>query len=372
MHQVFDGFVFWDGAVPLRTDIGTPAIALGSWTFNNGGAVRVTGDHTRMWEINGAAHGSAFVHEYMDAVFTRDGTQPNGQSFTDWHLGIGHCASTQVGTKVHVGQVIGGAIASVDKWMRTGQPASPSANFERNSDLTLAFDDRGFVIGGVQIADAAVPTIRYEHNTGGWTCPAAGAWADYTLQELEQMYVSHAAYVDQVIAVTKAALAKGHIVKSDARLTIKQAVKSKIAETDISLTGTADVTPGRGITLSVTPKLERGAWLEYAGSKVPVTITGKAYYVEEHAHHVKDHARRAPARPLGELVWVRNIDIRDLSQVNAGVLTLPKKLTQRNKKGSVNVFWCIDEALQNNEFPGHVNETCTSGDLPTLTIKVER
>ncbi|GAA3909377.1 hypothetical protein GCM10022382_14990 [Microbacterium invictum] len=227
-YNFFDGFVFWDGAGPLRTDVATPGVALSSWTWNTGGAVPVTGEYTREWEVNGAAHGSAYVHEYFDEVFVRDGTQPGGASFTDWHLGIGNCASRQVGTKVHVGQVIGAAIDNVDTWIRGGESAAPDATFQRNPDGSLALDDNGRVIGGVQIADAAAPSWRYEYNTGGWTCPAAGAWAEYTAEELNEMYGSHAGYVAAVTEATEAALARRHILASDAAKTIAEAKASTI------------------------------------------------------------------------------------------------------------------------------------------------
>jgi hypothetical protein len=371
-HRLFDGFVFWDGAGPLRTDIDTPAIALSSWTFNSGGPVPVTGRYTREWEINGAAHGSAFVHEYMDAVFVRDGTQPNGQSFTDWHLGIGHCASTQVGTKVRVGQVIGGAINSVRRWIRTGKPASPTTTFLRNADGTLAHDDRGFVIGGVQIADAATPVVRFEHNTGGWTCPAAGAWADYTAQELEQMYVSHDSYVKKVTRVTLAALAKGHIIAADAKATIREARASEIAETDIALKGAADRTsarPGETVSLKVTPTLERGAWLEAKGAKVPITITGKAYFSKDDrgkGHHYGKAGKGHGVKEKGQLIWQRKLTITDLSAVNAGKLTLPRHA------GTVKIVWCIDDKQQNRKYAGHVNDTCDGGKLDPLVLKVTK
>lgn len=358
IHNFFDGMVFWDSAGPLRTDIATPGIGLSSWAWNTGGPVPQTGEYTREWEINGAAHGSFYAHEYFDEVFVRDGTQPNGQSFTDWHLGIGQCTNTNVGTKVRVGHVIGGAVAAADTWSRGGQPAAPTAAFERDADGDLVLDDRDMVIGGVQIADAAAPTARYLTNSGGWTCPAAGAWGEYTPQELEQMYVSHDAYVDQVTAVTEAALEQRYIVASDAEATIAQAVGSQIAETDIALAGAADVTegkPGQDVTLSVTPELVRGAWLESEGAPVPVTISGRAYVAAS-----PEGADTSDAA----LIWESDLTITDLSSVEAGVLTLP------DDEGTVSVVWCIDAALQSEEFPGHVNETCTSDSLPTLTVSV--
>ncbi|GAA1917758.1 hypothetical protein GCM10009775_07820 [Microbacterium aoyamense] len=285
-HQVFDGFVFWDGAVPLRTDISTPAVSLSSWTLNSGGPLAVTGNYTRRWEINGSAHGSAFVHEYMDAVFVRDGTQPNGQSFTDWHLGIGNCASRQVGTKVHVGQVIGAAIAAVDTWARGGQPAPASTFFQRNADGTLALDDRGFMIGGVQIADAAAPAWRYEHNTGGWTCPAAGAWAEYSAAELHEMYGSHAGYVAAVTEVTEAALAAGYILESDAEKTIAEAEESNVGATDSDDSQEIEVTvpgasagefvwsiDGSNSLVRLGDAVESGDHYEATGEMNPVRVT---------------------------------------------------------------------------------------------------
>lgn len=232
LTQLFDGFVNWDGTgADERTDLTTPLIRVSSWT--KAGFVttpsRVTGPFTREWEVNGSAHGSKFAHEYFDAVFVRDGTQPGGRSFTQWHTAAGNCADPQPGTPVHVGQVIGAAFVAVDRWSRGGPAAPPSTFFQRNPEGTLVQNEHGLAIGGVQIADAAVPSVRTLRQTGpGIFCVYAGAWRDYTPEELQAMYPSHGAYVSQVTKVTTAAVKDGYLVQSDAIKTIQAAARSDI------------------------------------------------------------------------------------------------------------------------------------------------
>ncbi|GAA3909385.1 hypothetical protein GCM10022382_15000 [Microbacterium invictum] len=229
--EVFDGFVNWDGTgVEERTDLAVPYIRVSSWTKagNTTAAPRVTGPFNREWEVNGSAHGSKYSHEYFDAVFVRDGTQPGGRSFTEWHTAAGNCASPQPGTPVHVGQVVGAAFVAVDRWIRTGEAAPASTFFERNPDGTLVEDERGLSVGGVQIADAAAPHMRTARQAGGLFCIYAGQWAEYTPEELNEMYGSHAGYVAAVTEVTEAALAGGYIAPSDAAKTIAEAKASTI------------------------------------------------------------------------------------------------------------------------------------------------
>jgi Alpha/beta hydrolase domain len=231
---LFDGFVNWDGwGLNERTDLTTPFIKVSSWTVTDVSAQRplIEGAYVREWQVNGSAHGSKFAHEYFDAVFVRDGTQPNGRSFTEWHTASGSCTNPQPGTPVRVGQVIGAAFVAVDQWVRGGPAAAPSTYFQRNADGTLARNEHGLAIGGVQIADAAVPSVRTLRQAGpGIFCRYAGAWADYTAEELAQMYPSHGAYVSKVTNVTEAALEAGYLLASDAEATIQEAAQSDIGK----------------------------------------------------------------------------------------------------------------------------------------------
>lgn len=364
IHQFFDGFVIYDGSGIVSNDVETPLIAIKNEHSVTPPTFRpVTGDYTRVWQAAGASHSSKFVADYMNIVFRRDGTQPEGRSFTEWSLarGFGQCANSNTGTKVRVGQIIGGALASVDTWSRGGQPAAPSTYFDITQSGSYLYGDRGLIEGGLKIADSAVPIYKFGVNTGrNGMCAVAGWHGDYSLQELEQMYVSHAAYVAEVTAVTEAALASGYIVAGDAAQTIAEAEASGIAETDISLSSTANPSGnvGEQIALTVVPKLTRGAWLEVDGAKVPIAVTGKAFFVAE-----QSAAAAAVADVQGELVWEERIEISDLSPV-------PTELTLPDAPGTVTVQWCIDGALQNGQFTGHVNETCASDDLSMLSIAV--
>ncbi|MBL3698544.1 alpha/beta hydrolase domain-containing protein [Leucobacter luti] len=373
IHQFFDGIVFWDGAGALRSDITTPGISLRSWSFA-WGAGEATGDYVREWDVAGSAHGSFFVNEYMDEVFLRDGTQPGGTDFHTWLMSQGApCVSPDLGTKVRVGQVIGGAVAAADAWARDGVPAAPSAYFERNADGTAAHDAEGRVIGGVQIADAAAPQFGYAMNTGGWTCGAAASWSALSAQELEQRYVSHDAYVARVTEVTAAARDAGYIVASDAAKTIAEAEASEVAETDLALAVTTPqpvVAAGTAIPLSIVPELTRGAWLEVDGSPVPVTITGTATFTPESDSAASaSTASGAPADARGaaratSTVWESQAQLTGLTATAVDGLTAPAEA------GSLTVEWCIAGEEQPAEFAGHVNDTCSDGAARALTVAV--
>lgn len=264
--RTFDGFLNWDGwGAEERTDLTTPFIRVSSWTVTDASPARTTftGPFNREWQVNGSSHASKFSHAYFDDVFLRDGTQPDGRSFTEWHTAAGNCASPQPGTPVRVGQVLGAAFVAIDRWVRDGVPAPASTYFERNPDGTLVQDEHGLAVGGVQTADAAVPSVRTLRQEGSIYCNGAGQWSAYTPQELKAMYGTHSNYVAQVTAVTNAALEQGHIVASDAEKTIAAAEASDVAKT---LT-TASVTPrmvGPNVQMSVSVKND---------DTVPVTVT---------------------------------------------------------------------------------------------------
>lgn len=360
LHPVFDAIVTYDGgSVALRSDLEVPAIAIKAQISPSGPYQWTSSEYTRIWEAAGLSHGSAFVHEYMDAVYTRDGTQPGGASFTDWLMDIGHCENPNVGTKSRIGHIEGGAFAAVAAWARGGAPAAPSTLFQRDADGALVYDETGLPVGGIRIADAAVPQYTFGLNAGGWTCGAAGWWGDLSTQELEQRYVSHDEYVAQVTEVTEAALAAGYIVAGDAEETISQAQASEVAETDIAVTGSASVHQARvgsTVELSVTPELVRGAWLEQDGVKVPVTVSGTASFVK--------HDKRGAAIGKPRVVWRGEVSITDLTEHNAGTLTLPKH------PGTLTLQWCIDAATQNARYPGHVNETCSQPATSSVSVDV--
>jgi len=69
-------------------------------------------------------------------------------------------------TYVDVGLPYIAAIDSVQRWIRTGEPAAPSIRFERNAAGQIVRDANGDVVGGIRLAQYLFPTADQEAVNG--------------------------------------------------------------------------------------------------------------------------------------------------------------------------------------------------------------
>ena len=140
LHNVFDGFAFWDRSGQLRADLTVPAISVNSEGLGGsfGGAAWTTSEYTRKWDVAGSTHASLYGAQYIEAISARDLaiTQFDGQpkTFFAWIdtspvTGPHACVKLPPFTTVDVGLVYNKAIDSVRNWYKRGTPAAPSRSF---------------------------------------------------------------------------------------------------------------------------------------------------------------------------------------------------------------------------------------------------
>ena len=150
LHNVFDGFAYWDRSGQLRSDLTVPAISVDSEGLGGsfGGAAWTTSEYTRKWDVAGSTHASLYGAQYIEAISARDLaiTQFDGQpkTFFAWIdtspvTGPHACAKLPPFTTVDVGLVYNKAIDSVRNWYKTGTPAAPSRSFADSPSQGLSF-----------------------------------------------------------------------------------------------------------------------------------------------------------------------------------------------------------------------------------------
>lgn len=233
LSGVINGFAYWDLSNQLRADLKVPAISgqsealaviVGPWT---------TSEFTRRWDVAGSTHASLYASQYIDAIVARDQSILGASgpiSFTQWIEPT--CTTLPPFTTVDVGLVFSNAIDSVRRWIRTGVPAAPSINFERDASGALVRDTDGKVKGGIRLAQFTAPTADQKAAPNGtaFPCSISGWHRDYTPAELKGLYGNHSGYVAQVTHAMLKAAKDGYILAVDALSAIRDAENSDVAK----------------------------------------------------------------------------------------------------------------------------------------------
>ena len=207
LHNVFDGFAFWDRSGQLRSDLTVPGISVNSEGLGGsfGGAGWTTSEYTRKWDVAGSTHASLYGAQYIEAISQRDQSilSPDGQpkTFFEWINFNNVCVKLPPFTTVDVGLVYNKAIDSVRNWYKRGTPAAPSRSFVISpSPPGLPVRDAdGKVEGGIRLPQFVVPTADQGALNGtAFPCNVSGWHRYYTAEELKAMYGTHGHYVLQV------------------------------------------------------------------------------------------------------------------------------------------------------------------------------
>jgi hypothetical protein len=99
--------------------------------------------------------------------------------------------------------------------------------------VALARDAHGLALGGIRLADVAVPIgINKGTNTGPGACARWGYYQPFDIATLKKLYPNHQAYVSAVERVTNENLKAGYILKQDADNIIRAARESSIGRLD--------------------------------------------------------------------------------------------------------------------------------------------
>lgn len=232
LYHFFDGFVFWDRAGKLRSDIGTPSVSVNSEGLSPVIPPFGSSEFTREWEVAGSTHGSTVAEQYVDAMFNRDKALigPGGQpiSFTQWVEPS--CLVLPAFSPIPNGEVVAAATKAVKNWIEDGVPAAPSIYFDRDASHQVVRDANGNIQGGIRLSEFAAPISKISALNGtAFPCSVSGWHQDYTAQQLKQLYGSHGNYVEQVANAENTAAAAKYLLHFDAAATIKTAARSRVA-----------------------------------------------------------------------------------------------------------------------------------------------
>lgn len=251
LADIYDGFLVHSrggGAAPLsqtpepsvpapnptfiREDIDVPVLTFQTETDLLGlgslAARQRDGRMIRLWEVAGTAHGDL----YQLVV----GMTDPGPAATDttYHPptasplpGIIDC-----GTPVNAGPqhyVLSAAVASLDAWIRSGQPPRRARRLRVVGDA-FVLDRRGNVRGGIRTPQTSVPIAILSGlgQTGSTFCGLFGTTVPFDAATLASLYPTHDRYVSKVIRATQRAVRRGFVLPADSEAIIAAAEASSV------------------------------------------------------------------------------------------------------------------------------------------------
>ena len=233
LDPVFDGGMVHGGGGRLRDDQDVRLFKVMAETDMRQRAATPQPDtsYFRQWEVAGTAHADYdFEVEYSRMRLLADGQPPEQAAPRD--LG---CALPPH-SRVPFRDVLNAAYEHLVRWVEDGTepPTAPRLRVARLlPDLELSRDRHGNVLGGIRLAAHAVPTAK---NTGmnsaadggSRFCYLYGSHQPFDATMLQQLYPTHAGYVEAVREAAGQNLSDGYILPYAVKRTIREAETSQV------------------------------------------------------------------------------------------------------------------------------------------------
>jgi hypothetical protein len=259
--SVFDAVVVHGGGGRIRSDLDIPVFKLLAETDVLGQQAANRQPDTnkyRSWEVAGSSHVDVQFRASSSKLAARDGSPtapplpaavpangrgranpgspgPTGRGVTTGqNLASGNQGGCERPPYSHVPfhHVMNAAFDHLVRWVKDGVPPPTAPPIETTAvgpPANAARDKHGNALGGIRLAEHAVPTaVNTGLNSGAGFCRLYGSHEPFDAATVASLYASHASYVDAVRDVTLRNLKAGYIVKSDADQTIAEAERSAI------------------------------------------------------------------------------------------------------------------------------------------------
>ena len=254
LAPVFDAFVVHGGGGKIRTDLTVKVWKLLSETDDLGNQAAIRQPDTRSfrsWEVAGDSHVDIQFAAYSRQLTARDGG-PVAPGFSAGLGGRATAASTTAApaaggavrgatggqcerppySHVPFYQVMNAAFDHLVRWVKDGTLPSPAPPIEIASagpPAEAQRDKAGNALGGIQLAEHAVPTgVNTGVNSGPAFCRLYGSHEDFDAATLAALYPTHEAYVSAVRSATEKNVKAGFILRVDGDATIAAAERSAI------------------------------------------------------------------------------------------------------------------------------------------------
>jgi len=127
-------------------------------------------------------------------------------------------------------------------------------------------------------------------------------------------------------------------------------ISTEVTETEVAI--------GDPITDNVTVSLKDGGWLSDGNGRIPVTLTGTAYYT------ATEPVTAASAPADTEVIGTTSLTVNRQGTKESDPLTVPIR------EGYVTFQWCIMEANQPEQYRGMIAEKCDFWGVPSETAKI--
>ena len=227
---VFDGAIVHGGGGQIRDDQDVRIFKLMAETDMPRRAADPQPDsnYFRQWEVAGSSH----VDIIFELEYARERALANGDPIgmaTERNPGCELPAYSHVPFR----DVMDAAFEHMQNWIANGTPppkAPPLAVARMLPELEFARDSYGNILGGIRLAEHAVPTAKNTgmNNGSNRFCFLYGSHEPFDQATLKRLYPNHSSYVNAVRAVAEQNVADGYILPEAAARTIREAEQSAI------------------------------------------------------------------------------------------------------------------------------------------------
>jgi hypothetical protein len=240
-----DAYILDIGGARVRDDIPVPVFKILSETDIPGQVPsrQPDTDKFREWEVVGASHSGQRTGFNSGALNRRDGVTREEAKCT-----------YPMWPRTPINYVLGSTYDLMNRWIKDGTPppiapkaeivtnpvppapAAPAAGRGRGrgpSPYDYKRDARGNALGGIRLSEFDVATaLQSRENTGNSFCFLYGRYEPFPDAVIDQLYPTHAAYVNAVKASNAANLKAGYIQPADAARSNRRAETSYIGSGD--------------------------------------------------------------------------------------------------------------------------------------------
>ncbi len=230
LEPLFDGVIVHGGGGQIRDDQEVKIFKLMAETDMPRRAAdpQPDSDYFRQWEVAGSSH----VDILFELEYARERALADGAPLSMVSERNPGCELPAY-SRVPFRDVMDAAFEHMQIWIADGTPppkAQPLAVARMLPELQFARDGLGNVLGGIRLAEHAVPTAKNTGMNGGGNrfCFLYGSHEPFDQATLQRLYPSHAAYVDAVRVVAEQNVADGFILPYAAEQTIRNAELSTV------------------------------------------------------------------------------------------------------------------------------------------------
>jgi hypothetical protein len=223
VHAI-DALLLHSGGQVTREDVDIPVFKLlaeGDVTgLNLGANLQPDTDRIRTWVVAGASHSDQQLLLYRGPLQIRDiGTVPAE--------GAAAGCALPPRSRIPIYKVQNTIYRDLRRWVIQGiePPRAPPLDVVTlGPPVELARDEDGNALGGIRLAEHAVPTaLNTGVNSGQGFCILWGGHVPFDAATLQARYPSHDDYVEKVARVTLENLRSGYLLLPDASDTLQQA-----------------------------------------------------------------------------------------------------------------------------------------------------